>query len=423
MILRTLYSASIIAFGWAIRFVSRKRGKARDWVKGRKGWKDRIHKLAEQEENWIWFHCASLGEFEQGRNLIDYIYDNHPDYKILVTFFSPSGYKVRSSYPKAHHVDYLPLDSPSNARYFLDQLKPAFGIFIKYELWVNILLEAKKREIPLALVAARPNPHALILKWPLKTLFKKTYLAFQHIFTQDEASEQLLKALGHPSVSISSDTRFDRVSTTRETWKDIETIGDWVGETPCLVAGSTWAKDEHVLLEAWNKLPNEIRPKLIIAPHEIKEHRINQQILEAGGKAIRHSHLSGLHAEHEILWIDCVGILSRLYGYADIAYVGGGFGTGLHNILEPAVFGASLIIGPDYRKFPEAADLKSLGGLQTIHSSAEMESVLREYLLTPELRRQSGRTNEQYVADRKGATRIISDWMYESGWLQKRKPA
>lgn len=421
MLLRFLYSASIIAFGWAIHFVSRKQGKARDWVKGRKGWRERISSLSSLGDNWVWFHCASLGEFEQGRNLIDYLYDNHPEYRILVTFFSPSGYLVRSGYSKAHHVDYLPLDSPRNARFFIHQLRPVFGIFIKYELWVNTLLEAKKQNIPLILVAARPNPSALILKWPLRKLFRRAYLAFDHIFTQNETSEVLLEKLGHPSVSVSSDTRFDRVSSTKTHWSPIEPISQWVGNSPCLVAGSTWPRDEEILLEAWNQLAPQQRPKLIIAPHEIKDHRIDQQILKSNGSGIRHSHISGIHHGHHILWIDCIGLLADLYAYADIAYVGGGFGTGLHNILEPAVFGASLIVGPELRKFPEALDLQRAGGLKSIQSSAELAGILQEELNDPKRRAASGHINQRYVSERQGATKIISSWMYNSGWLTKRK--
>lgn len=421
MFLQVLYTLGIRLYGLGIRLASVRNPKARFWVTGRHSWQKNLQGAVQHDgPPWVWFHCASLGEFEQARNLIDELYDHHPEFRILITFFSPSGYRIRSSYAKCHHVAYLPLDTPENAREFFQILSPSFGVFVKYELWLNFLREATKQHIPLALIAARPDPQSKILKWPASHISTKGYLSFQHIFTQDEQSATLLKALGHPSVSISADTRFDRVASNQKQRKPIPEIEQWLNGRTCIVAGSTWPTEETMLMQAWESLPEELRPKLIIAPHEIHPDSIDQWVSLSEGKAIRYGDITQITEQHDILWIDCIGLLSGLYAYTEIAYIGGAFDKGLHNILEAAVYGCSLIIGPKYARFPEAIDLIAAGGCTSVNNDSKLAGVFLELLRNSELRRNKERINKAYIQDRVGATQKVLDWMRAQSWLLER---
>lgn len=421
MLLHTLYTLAINVYGLGIRLAARKSVKARYWVDGRKSWQNDLSQVVKTEGSpWVWFHCASLGEFEQARNLIDELYDHHPEFRILITFYSPSGFRIRSAYPKCHHVAYLPLDTPGNAESFLTLVKPQFGVFVKYELWLNFLREARKQQIPLTLVAARPDPQSKTLKWPARKLFREGYLSFRHIFTQDESSATLLRAIGHPSVSVSADTRFDRVVSNQSQRKSLPHIEKWLDGRACLIAGSTWPTEEKILMQAWESLPREIRPLLIIAPHEIHPDSIDEWIIKSEGKAIRYRDFGLLSGDHEILWIDCIGLLSGLYAYGEIAYIGGAFDKGLHNILEAAVYGCNLVIGPTYHRFPEAVELIETGGCSSVNNTSELTGVLGELLRNSELRESKARINKAYVQDRVGATERILDWMQKERWLIER---
>ncbi|MDP5171093.1 MAG: 3-deoxy-D-manno-octulosonic acid transferase [Bacteroidia bacterium] len=416
--MRWLYTIGIRLYGFAVWFAAHYNRKAADWMAGRQHWKTTLaSEVNTPGPPWVWVHCASLGEFEQGRNLIDHLYDHHPEFRVLVTFFSPSGYQIRSKYAKAHHVAYLPLDTPANARAFLNLVSPAFGIFIKYELWLNLLREAARLSLPLILVAARPHPDKPALRWPLRSLFVEGYRSFQHIFTQDEESRLLLESLGHPSVSVSADTRFDRVAANRRQWQALPEIERFLGGRSCLVAGSTWPKDEELLLAAWAKLPDHVRPRLIIAPHEIHPERMEARIAAFPQRELCYGEISQAQETHEILWIDRIGLLSRLYAYGKVAYVGGAFDKGLHNILEAAVFGCSLIIGPAYQRFPEAIDLVSEGACTSVKNEAEFLLALETRLLNFELLENHSRITEAYVAQREGATKKILTWMMQQNWL------
>ncbi len=413
-----LYEWGIRLYGLGILLAGRFSHKALLWINGRKDWSHRLRAaVATEGLPWVWIHCASLGEFEQGRNLIDTLYDEHPGFRILVTFFSPSGYEIRKNYAKAHHVAYLPLDTAANARVFLQTVSPAFGIFIKYELWMNHLREARRLAIPLILVAARPHPEKWSFKWPAQRLFREAYLSFQHIFTQDEASHIFLAKLGHPSLSVSSDTRFDRVSSNRDNWQEVPGIAAFLRGRTCLVAGSTWPKEEDLLLRAWSTLPEDLRPCLIIAPHEIHLAHIQTQINALPKQSLCYSNIDSLSLTHEILWIDQIGLLSRLYAYGSMAYVGGAFDKGLHNVLEAAVYGCNLLIGPRYQRFPEAVELVKLGACQSIDSTESLREAIEGICRNHELREKRSRTLIRYVEDRTGATLSVISWLKKTGWL------
>lgn len=424
MILQALYTLGIRLYGLGIWLASLRSIKARRWVKGRASWAQNLQaNIQTQGAPWIWFHCASLGEFEQARNLIDELYDHHPEFRVLVTFYSPSGYEIRQSYSKCHHVAYLPLDTPSNAKRFFDIVTPAFAVFVKYELWLNILAEAQSRALKLILVSARPDPEGMSLAWPMRKLFRKGYLSFAHIFTQDDSSATLLRSLGHPSVSVSADTRFDRVASNQSQRVPILAIEQWLGGKTCMVAGSTWPTGDQLLMDAWQALPDDLRPRMIIAPHEIHPDQIDRWVDEADGKAIRYRDIDQISDQHEILWIDCIGLLSGLYAYADIAYVGGAFDRGLHNILEAAVYGCSLIVGPKFRRFPEAQDLIEAGGCTSVKNLSEMTSSLNELLRNSETRKNKAGINRAYIHERVGATQKVLDWMRSQDWIGERNEA
>ena len=415
---RFLYTCLIRLYGLGIRLAALRSRKARDWVAGRKRWRERLEaQVSAPGPDWIWFHCASLGEFEQARNLIDHLYDHHPEFRILVTFFSPSGYNVRHSYPKAHHVAYLPLDTPANARDFLRIVRPRFGMFVKYEIWINLLAACNRQKIPLVLIAARPDPDSPAFRWPVRHLVQNAYTRFRHIFTQDGDSARFFRELGHPSVSVSSDTRFDRVTANKDQWQGFPEIAGWLDGRKCLVAGSTWPRDEELLIQAWLQLPAVSRPCLIMAPHDIHPEKIDQRVRAMEDLAIRYRDMAHIRPRHQILWIDTIGMLSQLYAYGDLAYVGGGFSRALHNILEPAVFGNPIFIGPRYERFPEAVDLIRLGGCMSVSQTGDLAEQIRQVLEQEELRQAKARTNTGYIAERAGATEKILTWLASEGWL------
>ena len=416
-----LYSFAIALYGGLLHLAaSLGHPKAKAWVAGRRNWEARLRAAIQTEgPPWVWIHCASLGEFEQGRPLIDYLHDNHPEWRLLVTFFSDSGFRIRQHYPKAHHVAFLPLDLPGQARRFLSIVNPAFGVFVKYELWLNTLAEARHRNIPLLLIAARPKAESPAFRWPLRGLYRKGYASFAHIFAQDTQAEDTLRSLGLSRVSVGSDPRYDRVAAGAAQWTEVPGIRDFLRGRPCIVAGSTWPQDEALLLPAWQALPPANRPCLIIAPHEIHKEKLRKLTDESAGKALLYSELSQLSDSHEVLWIDNVGMLSRLYAYAKVAYVGGAFGSGLHNILEAAVFGCPLLFGPKYQAFPEAEALVASGGAVSVKTREELQQQLAAWLGNTADTDRLRIANRQFVEEKKGATDTIIRWITAAGWLKR----
>jgi len=417
--MRSIYTFGIYLYGFVMNLAARFHPKARKWVKGRRNWQQQLAKAVGTGQQWIWFHCASLGEFEQGRNLIEAIKSQYPHYRLLVSFFSPSGYEVRKNYAHADYVCYLPLDTPANARQFLDIVQPRWAAFIKYELWLNLLEELAARKIPHILVSARMQPGSPFLKSWLAPLYRRAFNNMKAIFTQDEATAQLLARIAPaPHIQAVSDTRYDRVMANKAEFKPIPEIAAFKGDRLCVLAGSSWYRGEQVLLAALTPLWEAHNICLIIAPHEIHHDRIHQWMELYPGISLKYSEIDQLHAGHRMLWIDNVGMLARLYHYADIAYVGGGWKNGLHNILEAAVFGCPVIIGPRYDKFPEAVELIAEGGAFSVDSIAAMQQCLLRLITQEELRHQIKRINEGFVAQRAGATARILQWCQQQQLLQ-----
>jgi len=416
-----LYRLGIVGYGWLLRLAAPFHPKARAWIQGRRGWRARWAQLAQTEGPWIWMHCASLGEFEQGRNLIDAIKTRHPQYRILVTFFSPSGYRIRHSYPQADAVEYLPLDTPAHARRIAAALRPVLAFWIKYELWLHTLRELQQRGVPVLLVAARIGTNSAFVRGGLAPLYRSVLGQMAHIFTQDEGTRHLLAQHLDPSrVSVSADTRYDRVQANRDSFQPRPEIEAFVRGRLCLLGGSVWPTGEDLLHQVYDQWQGEPDFCLILAPHELHPERIARWEQRYPGQALRHSQLDQLREEHRILWIDNVGMLAQLYHYADLAYVGGGWGTGLHNILEPAAFGCPVVFGPQHAKFPEAQDLIDHGGAQALSSVEAGAQAISQLLRHAEQRARMQQASQTFIAQRVGATDRILDWCYAQGLLPSR---
>lgn len=398
--MRGLYTLGIYLYGAIIRFAALFQMKAAIWVSGRKGWSEQLS--AKNLSGCIWFHCASLGEFEQGRPLLEKLRERHPGTSILLTFFSPSGYEVRKNYPHADFVTYLPLDTPKNARLFLKITKPSMAIFVKYEIWHNFFFEISKQKIPLYMVAAIFRKNQIYFKkyggWFLKSL---TYP--NHIFTQDESSANLLLNYGIAEVTVAGDTRFDRVIEISNNTLSFPELALLRKNNLVIVAGSTWAPDEEILLKFIADQP-EIH--LVLAPHETDAKHI-EKILQLCPAAIKWSEKENIIEDTGVVVIDSIGILSSLYKYADLAYVGGGFGTGIHNTLEPAVFGIPVVFGPAYAKFKEACELILCEGAFSVNSSDNAQRQIGELTKDFDLRKKMGTNAGNYVSENAGATEMI----------------
>jgi len=402
------YSIVIILYGTFIRFASLFNAKAKAWVEGRKNLFGSLKTALDKNRGnrkLVWFHCASLGEFEQGRPLIEAYREEHPDSFILLSFFSPSGYENRKTYKHADYITYLPLDTRRNVRRFLDLTRPELAFFIKYEFWFNTLRELQKRKIPHYLVSAifRADQHFFKWygDWPRNIL-----KGFTHIFVQNENSSELLEFVGIRNVTLSGDTRFDRVFQIASLHKEYPLIERFAAGSTVLVAGSSWPADEELLLRFMNEQPGKL--KMIIAPHEVDEETIRSLISRCPLQTGRYSQLKEdtVHS-CQVLIIDSIGMLSQLYRYGQIAYIGGGFGAGIHNILEAAVYGMPVIFGPNYGKFHEAIELTGAGGAFPVHNYEQLNNLLISWLSDPAKITVHGNTSKGYVNERTGATRRI----------------
>ncbi|PKP20165.1 MAG: 3-deoxy-D-manno-octulosonic acid transferase [Bacteroidetes bacterium HGW-Bacteroidetes-21] len=403
--MRLVYFLSILFYTWIIRAVSPFNHKAKLWITGRKDWRNKLKNQIKPGEKWIWFHCASLGEFEQGRPVVEKIKERNPGLKILLTFFSPSGYEVRKNYTGADYVCYLPEDFPANASFFVKTVKPEMVFFVKYEFWYFFISALHKSRIPVYLISAIFRPDQIFFRW-YGAWYHKILRKYTRIFVQDEASENLLKQSGVTNVIRAGDTRFDRVWQIFQSKKEMDIATQFVDNQFVVVAGSTWKPDEEMICHWINKAAPEF--KLIIAPHLIDEEHIQELKSMLKVPTMRYSEAAHVQPkDYKVLIIDNIGMLSSLYQYGQFAYVGGGFGVGLHNILEAAVYGIPVVFGPNYRKFSEAVQLIAQGGAYTVPDASTFECAFRELSTNHQARTDAGKKAGLFVQEHIGAIGVI----------------
>ena len=401
-----LYNIGIFFYSLAIFIASPFNTKARHILIGRKNWKQILKSGIEKNSKYIWIHCASLGEFEQGRPLVEEIKKQFPEYKIVLTFFSPSGYEIRKNYQHADCICYLPADTRRNARIFINLINPEKAFFIKYEYWFHFINRLKKENIPLYLVSAIFREKQVFFKnTPGGKWYRKMLSKVEHFFVQNEKSGQLLTSIGLSNFTVSGDTRFDRVAAITQQAKELPPVNKFKGNALLVVAGSTWKPDEELLSELIN---NHREVKFILAPHEVSATNINRLAQLLKNKAILYSTatISDIN-RYQVLIIDSIGLLSSLYKYGDIAYIGGGFGVGIHNILEAATFGMPILFGPNYQKFAEAVALVDAGDAFPVNSGTDTEQQFTRLLLNLEIRMAASEICKNYVAKNIGATKFI----------------
>lgn len=399
------YNFGLSLYAWVIRLASARHRKARLWTEGRKDLFRRMTEAIDPDARIVWIHVASLGEFEQGRPIIERIRRVHPEFKILLTFFSPSGYEIRKDYKGVDYVFYLPIDTPRNARRFLDAARPEIAIFVKYEFWLNLLRELRRRKIRTYIVSAIFRRNSVFFR-PYGGLWRQALESFDTLFVQNEESKTLLAELGFDNVVVAGDTRFDRVAEIARSAKHIDVVERFKGDSRLFVAGSTWGPDEELLIRLMNENPEV---KFVIAPHEMDEGRIERLIAETRGGALRYTGCTSRtsYGRRQLLILDTVGLLASVYGYADWSYIGGGFGVGIHNTLEAATFGLPVAFGPNYRKFKEARDLVTLGAARSI---TDYESLRAWYIPlrdNEEFLQRTSRIAKDYTMRHQGATGII----------------
>ena len=396
-----LYTIGILLYALGVKIAALfGNAKAMQWVKGRN------HQLAEPvaqpTDDWIWFHAASLGEFEQGRPVIEALKKECPQYKILLSFFSPSGYEIRKDYPLADEVLYLPSDTPGHAAQWVQRHHFVAAFFIKYEFWFNYMQALKDAGIPLFYISLILKPDPYFFRW-YGTWFFRQLKNVTHFFVQDDTTAQLLQSNGLTNVTVCGDTRFDRVAAIAQQVKPFPEVEQFIGGRRCIIAGSTWPPDEKLLVDFYQKMPEDYC--LIIAPHDISESHVAQI------KAMFPDHqlYTEIDAQKQskVLIINTIGILSQLYQYARFVYIGGGFGVNIHNIQEPVTFGCPVVFGPKYKSFKEAVDLVGLEGAYSIENAEALESIFGRLMQDETFYAKASETCRNYLNSQVGATENI----------------
>ena len=425
-----IYNLIIYLYLLGVAVYSRFNEKVRKMWRGEREAFRILKEKVDPNAQYVWFHAASLGEFEQGRPLMERLRQEHPEYKILLTFFSPSGYEVRKNYEGADIITYLPLDTITNARRFLRSVRPVMAFFIKYEFWYNYLHILKHRHVPVYSVSSIFRPDQVFFKWYGRQ-YGRVLHCFTHFFVQNEISKELLAKIGITDVTVVGDTRFDRVLQIKEAAKQLPIVEAFIGGgLKVFVAGSSWLPDEEIFIKYFNQHPEW---KLIIAPHVIGEDHLQQieKLLEGrqvirytslnpseGGKCLRAEDSgrpsSPLGRSGEVLIIDCFGLLSSIYHYGDVAYVGGGFGVGIHNLLEAAVWDVPVFFGPNNQKFQEAQGLKQCGGFE-ISSYEDFARQMDCFTADPQYLKDQGMKAGQYVKGKAGATSKVFSSVWNPG--------
>ncbi|MCD9575885.1 3-deoxy-D-manno-octulosonic acid transferase [Flavobacterium soyae] len=401
-----LYNLAVSLAAFFLKIVALFSPKIKLFVEGRKNVFSILEEKINPNDKTIWFHSASLGEYEQGLPVIEKIKEKYPSHKIIVTFFSPSGYEVRKNNTAADVTVYLPLDTKSNAKRFLKLVHPEFAFFIKYEFWLNYLKELEKNKTPAYLISGIFRDSQMFFKW-YGGFYRKALKAFTYFFVQNESSKQKIEAIGFKNVVVSGDTRFDRVAAILERDNSLDYIKNFKNNQQTIVIGSSWPKDEVLIAEYINQAPENV--KFIIAPHNIKTDQITNLKSQITKSTVLFSEKENKNlSDYNVFIIDTIGLLTKIYSYGTIAYVGGGFGNpGIHNILEPAAFGIPIVIGPNYSNFAEAVSLVGLGGCMTITNVSELKEILNRLLTDKTFLKEKSQICESFIQNNKGASNTI----------------
>ncbi len=406
-----LYTLLISIYGTAVSIASAFNPKAKLFSEGRRNWESKMLKSVSKNDRIIWIHCSSLGEFEQGRPVMERIKTDYPNHKLAVSFFSPSGYEVQKDYKGADYIFYLPIDTISNSKKLIRALHPEILILVKYEYWYNLLNQLQKSKIPVIVISAVIKKDSLFLSgyggW-----FKKIIKRISHFFVQDEDSKELLKSIQIDQVTVSGDTRFDRVKEILESHPKLEFIEKFKGDSKLIVVGSSWPDDENLLIRFINEqLPDEW--KVVFAPHNINEKQIRQLADQIKKKTSIYSQTDENQlSDADVLIVDTIGMLTKIYAYADISYVGGGFTkTGVHNTIEPAVFGVPVIFGPVYQDYFEAIELIESGGALNFKDYNEFSEKMNSMIKDELLRTERGKAAFNYIQSKPNSTRLIIEYL------------
>ena len=399
-----IYNLAMYLLELGVKLAALFSDKPAKMVKGHRDAFELLKSKIDRNARYIWFHAASLGEFEQGRPLIERIRKDYPQYKILQTFFSPSGYEVRKNYDGADIVCYLPFDTPSNVRKFIDLVNPCMVFFVKYEFWQNYLNELYKRSIPVYSVSSIFRPGQVFFRWYGKS-YQQVLKTFAHLFVQNQESKKLLAGIGVNNTTVVGDTRFDRVLDICAAAKQLPLVQKFKGDALTFVAGSSWGPDEDIFIKYFNAYPEM---KLIIAPHVVNDSHMKEIMAKLNRPCIRYTQATEENVQQaDCLIIDCYGLLSSIYRYGEISYIGGGFGVGIHNVLEAAVYGIPVIFGPNNKKFREAQHLLANKGGFEINGYEDFETLMDKFLADEAYLKQSGKSAGDYVKNNSGAMEKI----------------
>ncbi len=409
--MQAMYTFFIQMYGFAVSIAAHFNPKAKLWISGRKNWKFKMKQAISSDDKIIWVHCSSLGEFEQGRPVMEKIKKEFPNHKLAVSFFSPSGFEIRKDYQGADFIFYLPLDTPKNTKRLIKILHPEVLILVKYEYWYNLLNRLQKKKIPVIVISAVIKEDHLFFR-PFANWFQKRISGINHFFVQDNDSQNLLESIGIEQVTVSGDTRFDRVKEIMESNPKLDFMENFKGNSKLIVAGSTWPEDEEILIKfIGEKLPNDW--KLIFAPHNIHEKEIKSLSEKISKKTAIYTKSDENQIRNaQIMIVDTVGMLTKIYAYADISYVGGGFTkTGVHNTLEPAVFGVPVIFGPNYENYFEAIDLLENKGAIRFIDQYDFDQKMLNLIENEDERKHRGNAAENYIQKKPNSTELIMEYL------------
>ena len=410
------YNTSIKAYGLALKLASGFNGKAKLWVDGRKDWEGQISSKIKPTDRVLWVHCSSLGEFEQGRPVIEALKEKYPNHKIAVSFFSPSGYEIRKNYPGADVIFYLPLDTKTNAEKLIQVLHPELLVLVKYEYWFNLITALHQKNIPTIVVSAIFRESQNFFKNDGNNWFAQKLNLISHFFIQNQKSKTLLDSIGIQQSTLAGDTRFDRVKQIVHQNNQLDFMDQFKDDSKLIVVGSSWPKDEELFLTLINEKLN-LDWKILFAPHNLHDKEIESYIAKLNVPVVKFSDLESTSnvnlKKAKVFILNTIGILSKVYAYADITYIGGGFGAGIHNTLEAVTYGNPVVFGPKYKKFQEAVDLIEVGGGFSITNQQEFDAIMDRLIFDENFRKSAGQNAGDFVQKSPNATAMIMDYVNE----------